>query len=73
MKLTPGKFFWGVVLLQWFANPAIGQPVPKIELRPAFPAVTFHLPVGMEEAPVGSGRFFVLELDGRFVFAKKGA
>jgi glucose/arabinose dehydrogenase len=72
MKFSPGKFLGVLALLQWSASLAFGQPVPKIELRPAFPTLTFHLPVGMEEAPDGSGRFFVLEQDGRIVIAKKG-
>jgi len=46
---------------------AQAQPLPKIELRPKFPALALHLPVGMEQAPDGTGRFFILEQDGRML------
>jgi glucose/arabinose dehydrogenase len=46
---------------------AQAQPVPKIELKPKFPALALHLPVGMEQAPDGTGRFFILEQDGRML------
>ena len=49
------------------------QPLPSIELRPAFPSLRLNLPVGMEEPPDGSGRFFMLEQDGRLLVVTNGA
>jgi glucose/arabinose dehydrogenase len=49
------------------------QPLPSIELRPTFPSLALHLPVGMEEAPDGSGRFYILEQDGRILMVTNGA
>ena len=53
------------VLLR-LAGPAMleGEPLPKIALRNAFRDLTFALALGMEQAPDGSGRVFVLEQDG---------
>src|SRR5277367_3635817 len=53
------------VLLR-IAGPAMleGEPLPKIALRNAFRDLTFALALGMEQAPDGSGRVFVLEQDG---------
>src|SRR5208283_1291736 len=49
------------------------QPLPAIELRPVFPELRTELPVGMAEAPDGSGRFFILEQDGRIIVLRKGS
>lgn len=51
---------------------AQAQPLPKLALRPTFPAAKLQLPVGMEESPDGSGRFFILEQDGRIVAVTNG-
>lgn len=47
------------------------QSPPAIELRPIFPKLQTQLPVGMAEAPDGSGRFFILEQDGRIIIVRK--
>lgn len=60
-----GKFFCIMFLAAGFlACPAPGQPLPKIALRDNFPGMTFPSPVGMEQPPDGTGRFFVVEQDG---------
>ena len=62
-----------VGLLVWphFAAPA--QPLPKVQLRPAFPALTLDRPVWMSQAPDGSDRFFVVEQPGRILLVAKGS
>lgn len=67
LVLTTSALFFLVA----FSVPA--QPIPIIELRPIFPALKTELPVGMAEAPDGSGRFFILEQDGRIVITRKGS
>ena len=54
------------------AASATAQPLPGIELRTVFPELKLNLPVAMEEAPDGSGPFFVLEQDGRIVGLTNG-
>src|SRR5436190_11264183 len=56
-----------------FALPAVGQPLPRMELRPVFPELTVQLPVWMREVPDGSGRFFVVEQEGRILVVRKGS
>lgn len=60
------------LLLTLSAASVGGQPLPKVRLRPELPKLTLQLPVGMEEAPDGSGRFFILEQDGRIVVVTNG-
>jgi glucose/arabinose dehydrogenase len=50
-----------------------GQPLPKVKLRPAFPALTLDRPIWMSEAPDGSGRLFIIEQQGRILMLQKGA
>lgn len=52
---------------------ASAQPLPKVELKPAFPALQVDRPVWLGEAPDGSGRLFIVEQQGRIVIIKKGS
>jgi glucose/arabinose dehydrogenase len=71
--MTAGRCF---VLISCFVAAcqsqfALAQPLPKIALRPLFPALTLQLPVGMAEAPDGTGRFFIIEQEGRILSVRK--
>jgi hypothetical protein len=62
-------------VLLWLAGalePASAEPIPAIQLQQVFPSLRLHLADGMEEAPDGSNRFFILEQDGRIVVVTQG-
>lgn len=65
------SFPFGIILLL-AAAASLAQPIPKIELRESFPALKINRPIWMEEAPDGSGRFFVVGQDGRVVIVRRG-
>jgi len=48
-------------------SPSSAQPLPKVQLRPVFPALTLDRPVWMSQAPDASGRFFIVEQPGRIL------
>src|ERR1700691_3488711 len=53
--------------------PAASQPLPKVQLRPVFPALALDRPVWMSQAPDGSDRFFVVEQPGRILLVPRGS
>jgi glucose/arabinose dehydrogenase len=55
------------------ATVALAQPLPKIQLRQVFPKLECSNLVWMTEAPDASGRFAIVEQDGRVLLARKGA
>jgi len=48
-------------------------PLPKVQLRPIFPAMALDRPVWMSQPPDGSDRFFVVEQPGRIRIASRGS
>src|SRR5437867_696756 len=52
---------------------AFAQPLPQLQMQSVWPALTVDRPVWMEEAPDGSGRFFIVEQQGRVLIMRKGA
>jgi glucose/arabinose dehydrogenase len=61
----------GLLVLSRF--PCAAQPLPKVQLRPVFPALTVDRPVWMSQAPDGSDRFFVVAQQGRILIVPKGS
>jgi glucose/arabinose dehydrogenase len=51
--------------------PAAAQPLPTVQLRRAFPALTLDRPVWMSQPPDASGRFFFVEQPGRILIVPK--
>jgi glucose/arabinose dehydrogenase len=52
---------------------ANAQPLPQIELRPAFPNLKIDRPVWMSEVPDGSERLFFVGQAGKILIVKKGS
>src|SRR5262245_14685027 len=48
------------------------QPLPQIQLRPIFPALSLKRTLWMSEAPDNSGRMFIVQRDGRILITQKG-
>jgi glucose/arabinose dehydrogenase len=59
-------------MLFTFGGTLAAPSLPKVQLRPTFPALTLDRPLWMSEAPDDSGRFFIVEQAGRIVIAGKG-
>ncbi len=53
-------------------HPATARPLPKVRLRPVFPALKVDRPVWMSQPPDGSDRFFVVAQMGRILILRKG-
>jgi glucose/arabinose dehydrogenase len=49
-----------------------GEPLPKIEIHPVFPALSLKRTLWMSEAPDDSGRMFIVQQEGRILIARKG-
>lgn len=68
----PKRFARFTVLALFLAWSSVAQPLPKIQLRPVFPALALDRPVWMCQAPDGSDRFFIVEQPGRILVLPKG-
>lgn len=71
--LTPGMSKWVLILLVLGCLPAArtAETMPKAELKPVYSNLTFERPMGLVEAPDGSGRWFLFEQSGRVVILPK--
>ena len=49
------------------------QPLPRIEMRPIFPALPLQRTIWMSESPDASGRLFIVQQAGRILIVKKGS
>ena len=73
MKQRSAAVVLSLGLLVWPHLPVAAQPLPKVRLRPAFPALTLDRPVWMCQAPDGSDRCFVVEQTGRILIIPGGS
>src|SRR3982751_1276692 len=48
------------------------EPLPRIQLRPIFPALSLQRTLWMSEAPDHSGRMFIVQQEGRILIVRKG-
>ncbi|MDB6037892.1 MAG: Protein up-regulated by thyroid hormone-putative PQQ-dependent glucose dehydrogenase, partial [Verrucomicrobiales bacterium] len=62
-----------VALLLLKVSAGSGYALPDLALQPVLPKLTLERPVRMEEAPDGSGRFFILEQQGRILITARGS
>lgn len=72
LKLMRGFVVEIFLPLLFLSLPTAKAALPTVILREAFPALTVDRPMWMVEAPDGSGRFFILEQQGRIVIVRKG-
>jgi glucose/arabinose dehydrogenase len=61
------------ILILTLVGAATHAQLPKVELRDAFPALKTERPIWMEQCADGSGRFFIVEQQGRIVIVAKGS
>jgi quinoprotein glucose dehydrogenase len=69
----PNHFRAQIFCFLLFPAVACAQPLPKIGLRPVFPALQVERPVWMSEAPDGSDRFFIVYQSGKILIVKKSS
>ncbi len=58
--------------LALLAVSAVAQPLPKVVLRAAFPALKLNRPLWISESPDGSDRLFIVEQAGKIIIVPKG-
>ncbi len=63
----------GLAALLTGSTLSICQPLPRIELEPVWPKLALERPLWMEELPDDSGRFLIVEQDGRIYLVEEGS
>jgi quinoprotein glucose dehydrogenase len=67
---------FGLAAIGWVALSAgrlCAQPLPHIEMRPIFPALSLQRTIWMSESPDASGRLFIVQQAGRVLIVDKGS
>lgn len=55
------------------AGAAVQAELPKVQLQPVFPKLELNRPLWLEDVPDASGRFLLLEQQGRVLSVQKGS
>src|ERR1044071_4578969 len=63
---------WTVLWAAAISITSVQAELPRLELKQVFPKLTVNRPLWLEEAPDGSGRFLVVEQQGRVLLVRQG-